>query len=653
MESFLGYFFKGTWGDHFGLAAPPFIWVASVLLVLITFGFLVYFYRQVHREGKLHARVETSIRDLAKDHPLRPGEGLSLQAFDEVSRIFDQTPPLQGAWQHFLTVRILRRNAGGEDQVWMAESADKAFSEQAIVDARINRAFFSSIPGIITGFGLFCTFLAILVALLDVRLSGTKQVEGLDLLIKGLSGKFMSSIAALGAAILYLLLEKQFLYGLVLSRHKLTSSMNGFFPVLSSSQILADLSRDISEQSTAFRTFNADLSQKLKQSFSESMGPTLVRMVSVIEDLNQLLRAAEAQKQESITGSIESLLQKLEAAITGSLGEMTNRFTESISGGARAEFAGVIESLRGAAGILEKMNGQFVATQQMVTELTELSRRATTEQIETGRSQIEGLTEVLRGLMTQLNETAGISVSRMAATLTAVVHDLSSRMAEMSDKMTNTVIDSAGLATGAANEVIAKADQWSANSSQQLAKLLDTHHAHLETVKGLRDDLEMTMVGFRASLEEYSNVTSGLRELVANAGAAATSLGGIAKSLKDTHVSVERVVAMSATQVEHLSQANKAQDQTWQRIKSALEQYEQLFRRVETDASKLLQQITEHLAHYTATSRNGLEHVVKIADEHFANATKRLGSSVSDLDDVLQDLIEGLAKHNSRLGGAK
>jgi hypothetical protein len=61
--------------------------------------------------------------------------------------------------------------------------------------------------GIVTWTGLLFTFLAILVALLDVRLAGNR-VQGLELLIQGLSGKFVSSISALLAATVYLLAEK-------------------------------------------------------------------------------------------------------------------------------------------------------------------------------------------------------------------------------------------------------------------------------------------------------------------------------------------------------------------------------------------------------------------------------------------------------------
>jgi hypothetical protein len=41
-------------------------------------------------------------------------------------------------------------------------SADAAFSDDALVDARINRSFDLAVPGLITGLGLLLTFLATL-----------------------------------------------------------------------------------------------------------------------------------------------------------------------------------------------------------------------------------------------------------------------------------------------------------------------------------------------------------------------------------------------------------------------------------------------------------------------------------------------------------
>jgi hypothetical protein len=81
------------------------------------------------------------------------------------------------------------------------------FNETSVLEARLNRNHYTAIPGIVTGFGLLCTFVAILIALLDVKLVD-KQFTGLDKLVSGLSGKFLSSIAALFSATVFMLCEK-------------------------------------------------------------------------------------------------------------------------------------------------------------------------------------------------------------------------------------------------------------------------------------------------------------------------------------------------------------------------------------------------------------------------------------------------------------
>src|SRR5207237_8182152 len=115
-------------------------------------------------------------------------------------------------------------------------------------------------------------------------------------------------------------------------------------------------------------------SHKSKTSFRESMGPTLARMVSAIEELNQMLRAAEAQKHESITGSLDSLLNRLEISMSESLRQMSNGFRESISGSAMTEFQRVTESLGGTAALLEKMNAQSMLTQAALSEFVQFAK---------------------------------------------------------------------------------------------------------------------------------------------------------------------------------------------------------------------------------------------------------------------------------------
>ncbi|MGH9773076.1 MAG: hypothetical protein ACRD4Q_15480, partial [Candidatus Acidiferrales bacterium] len=440
---------------HWGLSAPTFAWWAAVVLLIVPLLVLIYLWWRIGSEARRLKSTASSVEQLRAREPPPPSQGLSTAAYESLVRVFAKSDSFRGAWNAFNSLIVPRRNSSGEYEYWASESSDIAFSEAAVIETRLDRSFYSAIPGIVTGAGLFFTFLAILVALLDVKFNkATSQITGLDLLIEGLSGKFVSSIGALASATIYLIAEKPLLHRLTTARLRLVEAIDALAPRLSSVGILLEVQRDMAEQSTAFRSFNADLSLKLKQSFSESMGPTIKQMVDAVEALNQLLRAAEAQKQESITGALAAALQHLEQSIKTSLEGMGEKFKESLSGSAKDEFGRVTETLSGAARVLENVKVQSEMTQSALTDLVNLAKSSTVEQMALGKSQVEDLTAVLRQFMVQMNETAGTSVTQMAATLTGVVHDLSTKVAGLGQQMSATMQENTSKATSAASAVV-------------------------------------------------------------------------------------------------------------------------------------------------------------------------------------------------------
>ncbi len=687
-------FLKAKW-TIFGLDAPIFTWLAAAGLLIGTLCALSWLWWLVRREQQIHSSVTNRLKALHSERVVRPGEGLSGSTYDAVVQIFLGTPPLLSAWRGFNSQMVPRRIPTGEEHFYASESAESAFSDAVVIDSRLNRSFFIAIPGVVTGSGLLFTFLAILVALLDVKLVNNR-VQGLELLIQGLSGKFVSSISGLGAATFFLLSEKPLLHRLTISRQALVSAIDDLIPRLSPAQLLADIHRDIAEQSNAFRLFNADLSTKLRRGFSESMGPTIERMVRAVDDLNQLLRAAEAQRQDAltssiatllrnfeqiigptldrmsstvedirhllqtadaqsqdaITGSIESLLQNLERSMAASLEQMSGRFSESLSGSAMQQFDRVAESLGGTARLLEGMNVQFQTTQSALNELINFARNSTADQMALGRTQVEELTAVLRGLMTQIHETAGSSVNQMAATLTTVVHDLSTKVTELGEKMSSSMLESAELATDTAGTVIENAKNWSSQNAEQLTQLLERHEGHLGRIEDIRTTLDTTLARFKEALGQYTTVTTNLKEISAQVSALATSAAGVTRTMQSTQEAIQRVAGSTAQQVDRLAEAHHRQEETWQQVYSNMRQYEQVFSRVEESTGRLLGQINEHLNNYTATSRQGFEDLTRVANEHFRNATERLGASVQELQEYLDDLNETLERTRSGRGNS-
>ncbi len=95
--------------------------------------------------------------------------------------------------------------------------------------------------------------------------------------------------------------------------------------------------------------------------------------------------------------------------------------------------------------------------------------------------------------------------------------------------------------------------------------------------------------------------------------------------MKDAGEIVQRVVGLTEKQMERLAEAYRQQDEVWQRMQGNLRQYQQIFGQVENTASHLCMQIDQSLHSYREVVRQGFEEVVQLADDHFKNASKRLG----------------------------
>ena len=640
---------KSLWG----LTAPWFAWVAAAVLLIFPLLALIFLWWRVRSESRRLEDAAKRVNQLRSRFPLDPRKGLSVAAFNQIAEIFSKSPPLQRPWSSFAANMVSRRQASGEEQYWGSESAEGVFSEEALYGGRINLPFFVSLPGIVTGTGLLFTFLAILVALLDVKITQSQQITGLDLLIQGLSGKFVSSIAALLSATIFLLCERVLLHRLTRARLDLIGALNAFVPKLTSAKLLAEVQHDISEQSIAFRSFNADLSTKLKQGFSESLGPTIQRMVETIEGLSNLLRAAESQKQESITGSISTLVQNLQHSITSSLQTMGDKFKESLSGSATNEFTKVTESLGGAARLLENMNAQFMGTQTAMTELVNLAKNSTAEQLALGKTQVEDLTNVLRQFMVHMNETAGSSVSQMAATLTGVVHDLSNKVGELGLKMAETLHKNAEQTSSTAAAVVDRADKWSLRSAAQMEHLINQLETHSKNTKEIENTLMATLGLFNDSLTQYTSLNAGLNRIANEVNAMASSAAGAAHSATESQKSLQQISIQTASQLERLSEANQRQQAVWTGIQDSMKQFQMIFVQTERAASQLLNQISGHTTSYLEVTKKGYDEIVKVADEHFSQASKKLGASVNELDEYLQDLTEVLEKAKGGPNGGR
>jgi hypothetical protein len=238
--------------DPFGLVkAPTFIWFVAGALLVGTLVLLARLWWLVYRERRLYQKLSRGLHALRSEYSPVLRDGLPHAAYEAIIQRFEKTP-LASVWDGFAAQFVTRCDATGADRFWTSESAAAVFNEASVLEARLNRNFFTAFPGMVTGFGLLWTFVAILIALLEVKLGANNQFTGLDELVSGLSGKFLSSIAALFAATIFLFCEKQFFHSLTRSFHDLVTALDALVPRLTPARLLTNVERHMEELSATF-----------------------------------------------------------------------------------------------------------------------------------------------------------------------------------------------------------------------------------------------------------------------------------------------------------------------------------------------------------------------------------------------------------------
>ena len=275
------------------LKAPAFSWLVSGAILVYCMCVYLRHLRGSRHQTHAISVAEKQLTSLRDSNATDPGNGIPRKLYDSIAAVFIGLPFLQPTWQRISSSIIRRPDKSGQMRFWAGEDMAGTFNE-AITDSHA----YKTAPAVITGIGLLATFVAILVALLDVKLANNR-VQGLDLLVQGLSGKFLSSIVALACATLLIYAEKWILYPVRARIASLVFILTGLLPRLLPAQLLSDLCTEMAEQSHAFKTFNADLPSKLKQSIAEGAGQSLDKIAAILGDLDHFIRENEAQRYEA------------------------------------------------------------------------------------------------------------------------------------------------------------------------------------------------------------------------------------------------------------------------------------------------------------------------------------------------------------------
>ena len=153
-----------------------------------------------------------------------------LDDLEELDRMMRSESIFASGWLSFRKTFIIDHPLWFmEPSVHAGKSAAGFFPFETVCANQLNMRFYQQLPSILTGIGLLFTFVAILIGLSKLHAHGS-EIEGLQGLINGLAGKFVTSIIGLACGNGILLLEKSLWHRLAGRYRRMVAFLDEIFP---------------------------------------------------------------------------------------------------------------------------------------------------------------------------------------------------------------------------------------------------------------------------------------------------------------------------------------------------------------------------------------------------------------------------------------
>ncbi|HWB83415.1 MAG TPA: hypothetical protein VG675_04695 [Bryobacteraceae bacterium] len=227
---------------------PPGIQIACELLVVLAAALLARMLLERRRVLRAFDEFLSALAPFPAAGLAGRNDGLAHQRLDAIRASAERLTGKPRAWWSALDEALeFYEGTGGEGGWFLTQPATEILTEDDLVTPFYHSSFHQAVPGILTALGLLATFTAILVALAGVSYNArnpSQPVTGIDALINGLAGKFLSSILALILSMVFTFVEKKYCERQIdRRREELLGRVKEIFPFLSQARILLDLQR--------------------------------------------------------------------------------------------------------------------------------------------------------------------------------------------------------------------------------------------------------------------------------------------------------------------------------------------------------------------------------------------------------------------------
>ena len=208
-------------------------------------------------------------------------------------------------------------------------SASEFFSFESLCAAHLNVRFYRQLPAFMTGMGLMFTFLAILIGLGKLHANGS-EIDGIQGLINGLSGKFVTSIVGLACANAFTLLENSLWHRLDNRHRECISLLDEMFPQKAADQPTQIPSSPNGSPTTMIAPVRNDTAHQLVEVVQQRLGSTVAALNSASQALTALNSKHSPMKLDDLPEEIGHEVQRALRPLMNPLLEAIHDLNRSI-----------------------------------------------------------------------------------------------------------------------------------------------------------------------------------------------------------------------------------------------------------------------------------------------------------------------------------
>lgn len=411
-----------------------------IILILGIFGWALYrLINRLGRASRIMKQASATLSDmmltsLYKDYDTNKPRLLAIPCFGEMWREFDKS---------------LEKDPKGE-RLTAGADPEQVFDEERLIHQFCRQSSIQAIPPILTGLGIFGTFIGVYIGLHGFQSGSTEALEtSIDTLMGGMSAAFLTSLWGIGAGLLLSIVINRYYSSARKNHRALLGIICQFFSYDHGESYLGRLCGTTEEMLTSIKNLKEDLVEPMEIAMEKAVDATISPVMS---ELRESVEEMTRFKKETSSAAIEKLIET---------------FSEKITGASNHQVGALGSTLDHAANVISESTHRFQLLVKQI-EQTMLTQDAAMQRHLEEMKQTEGMVK-------DFNETVG-HVKEFASTLQILSEDTKTIMASNAS-MTRDFMETTKTILTDMREVTSKADTlWDKHklSFQKLSEAIDS-----------------------------------------------------------------------------------------------------------------------------------------------------------------------------------